>query len=432
MVQTRHSLLAKGIMVLLSLLIMVFIFTYSWFYPPNAPATSSGIMISTSTEASFEMAIGFSTPASNGYVISQFYSSENIDFERVVIPATVTFTQANGDVYEYTNPTSGTINLLADFKPVDLTGDGVTLFRPEMEIKNRSIDYAATTVDHTIEANKQYISFDLYVRSSSASYSISLKEGSYVVGVCEATNKSLEVLATELAADPSSLTVSKSNEGAPSGTYSALVGDSVVRKSGYGNFSEDSVVGATRMAFTQYITSGVSDLGDLLDLLTGTNLNNRSLALSHLNSSSSLLWIPRPDIYLQDDPENVTSWVLHTANDADWYTAHVTDNDSRDFAVGDTYANEAAIHHYYNEAAILTAATNGNYAARFLTKSAVTDIATADDTSIINAISAARDNSSRTYGVCRVNLWVEGTDAEARRAIDGGAFFFGFDLSATS
>ena len=40
---TRHSLMAKGILVLLSLLIMIFVFTYSWYAPENKPIVASGI-----------------------------------------------------------------------------------------------------------------------------------------------------------------------------------------------------------------------------------------------------------------------------------------------------------------------------------------------------------------------------------------------------
>lgn len=433
MKQSGHSLMAKGIMVLLSLLIMVFIFTYSWFLPPDAPVTANGISVSTSADADFQMAIGFSTPATNGYVISQFYDNGKIDFERVVIPETVIFTDHGGTaVFAYTNPVHGTVNLLADFKPIDVTGDGVTLARPMMEYKNQSIDYAATSLDHTIEPNKQYISFDLYVRSASDDYSISLKDGSYVVGVCEAYNtEDLKVLATEIAS--SSPSVSKANEGAVISesvkTYSKLKGSEVTRKSSYGYFSEDTVVGAVRMSFTQYNTTDVTDLAAFFNLLKNTALENSSLVASHLDSAKSLLWIPRPDIYLQANSTN-TGWVLHTAADADWNSATVTDTDPKDFAVSGTYKYEAGIHHYY---AYPTAAkVDESYAARYATKTAITDISAADNTVIIHSISAAEDLEGNVYGVCRVNLWIEGTDAEARRAVDGGAFFFGFDLSATN
>ena len=431
MKQSGHSLMAKAIMVLLSLLILVFIFTYSWFLSEPDPVSANGMQITTESDADFQMAIGFSTPGTNGYVISQFYEGDRIDFERIIVPPSVTFTDENGTrTWTYRNPVSGTVNLLADFKPIDVTGDGVTLSRPEMTYKNRSIDYDATTLDHSIEPNKQYISFDLYVRSEAESFSISLKDGSYVVGVCEASDADLKVLASEYTANPSSLSVSKANEGAVSSSYSKLKGGSVVRKSSYGNFSEDSVVGAVRMSFTQYITTGVTDLYDFFDLLKDTALKNTSLAESNLDSGESLLWIPRSDIYLQDETTTDGTWVLHTAADSDWASATVVDRDDKDFAVTGTYSAEAKIHHYYANAT--TAPTGESYAARYATKTAVTDIAEESDTGIIDAIAAAADNEGFTYGVCRVNLWVEGTDAEARRAVDGGAFFFGFDLSATN
>ena len=437
---SRHSLMAKGILVLLSLLILIFVFTYSWYIPPDYPATASGLSLSTSVDADFQMAIGFSTPETGNYVISKFYDNGKIDFERVEINPTVTLTKPNSLNYVYDNHVSETtyVSLLRDFQPVDLTGDGVTLVRPSMELKNRAIMYRADSVSHDLKANEQYISFDLYVRSTAPTFKITLESGSYVVGVCEASNEDLTQLATELANDPNYLTVSKSNEGAAivssAKTYSALKGGSVKRKSDYGNFSEDSVVGAVRISFTQYLTTGMTDLGTFFDTVSGKALNNVSYALSGLDNSKTKLWIPRTDIYLQENTSDIHGWVLHTAADADWSTTTVTDTDSGDFDVSSlTYAEAARLHYYYDESKITVAAVNDSYAGRYtqVTTNLLTDLETAEDTTIINGVTAAKDYDNYTYGVCRVNLWVDGTDAEARRAIDGGAFFFGFDLSAT-
>ncbi|MBQ9680424.1 MAG: hypothetical protein IJV48_07075 [Ruminococcus sp.] len=47
MKQNRHSLMAKGIMVLLSLLIIVFIITFAWFTPPEEINEAHGVSMKT-------------------------------------------------------------------------------------------------------------------------------------------------------------------------------------------------------------------------------------------------------------------------------------------------------------------------------------------------------------------------------------------------
>lgn len=422
MKQNRHSLAAKGFMVLLSLLVLVFVFTYGWFVSAETPATAYGLSLSTSTTADFEIAIGFTTPESGKYVISEFSSADNgIDFENLKVPATIQIT----DRLTVTNGSSDkTYNLLADFKPVDLTGNGASLVRPEMTSKNRSIDYTATTVNSDITENKQYISFDLIIRSTTSDFEIDLVDGSYVVAGCEVSTESdlKSYLAETTAQGATEHTVEVSQSKIDS-THAKLKGSSVTRKSSYGDFSEDSVVGAVRVAFTEY--ADISTSYTITDDNFFSDLNDQTEG-SYLASSPSLLWIPRSDIYLQDDDEGKsTGWILYTSSDSEWTTNTVT---PEYLTSAVTYEVAASQHYYYDRTKIANAIVNNNYSVRYTSVSAVTDLSSASSTKILEDMITVGDY---TYGKCKVNLWIEGTDAEARRAIDGGSFFFGFDLSAT-
>ena len=418
--QNRHSLMAKGIMVLLSLLVLIFIFTLAWFMDANAPATASGLSINTSTNADFDMAIGFTTPLTgNTYLVSDFTNSTSthIDFEKIKVTKDYQIGQGNGAVtLNQDIAQTGEYSLLSDFKPIDLTGNGADkLYRPEMRSKNIAIDYTASRVDKNITPNRQYISFDLYTRSTKQDFTIHLDKGSYVVGAAEVQN--VEDV-SNITNKPSVTDISPAN----------LKGGNVVRKSTYGDFSEDAVVGAVRVAFTQYTLPAQPTLSDIFSSQTA----------NPLNTNSAHLWIPRSDFYLQDAANGgITGWSMYSSGDSGWSSAAQFNVDEEFGKAMNLYGTQdtrtvtrsqaAAEHWFYDESKISQTDKYARYTQ--VTSNVITDIEDADDTIIINGISNVFDGTYY-YGKCRVNLWIEGCDAEARKAINGGSFFFGFDLSA--
>ena len=440
MKQTRHSLMAKGIMVLLSLLILAFVITFAWFIDPDSPVTASGLSLSTKSDADFQMAIGFSNSDTSGnYYITDFTDSENtkIDFERLHVTKNAKLAN-NVTTYNTTLSTdTATYNLLSDFKPIDLTGDGITLFRPEMTFKNRSINFSAATVDKSIVDNKQFISFDLYIRSTSQAYAIALDSGSYVLAACEVDNtqSNMETLDAQIANGTKVPSVSMKD-------HSKLVNTTVLRPSKYSensskHFSEDCVIGAVRISFAQY--NPVTNLADFVS----TKVTPADAA-TKLDADTRKVWIPRSDIYLQDT-QNADDWTLVTSSDTGvWSSTDVTFQSTDEMNNGRTitYKNAAAEHRYYDESKMFIEdpqnpgqqILNPNIPSRFSTiDGVITDIAQGDDNIIVEAASLSNNDpvfdGTYYYGKCRINLWVEGCDAEARRAIDGGSFVFGFDLS---
>lgn len=404
----RHSLMAKGIMVLLSLLILVFIITYAWFSPPEDENDAHGVSVKTKSGSDFEYAIGFQTSQTGGeYLVTDFTNlgTQELDIENLNVPGHNDY-DSQGQLI---GPTS--YNLIYDYSPIDITGDGVNLVRPNMEYGNWKINTG--TNDYSIaEANTQYISFDLIVRSKNPA-TLSLGPQSYAIGACETVTENDETVAK------------------PDG--SLLTGSGVTRKSDYGNFSRDAIVGAVRVAFIDYTDDGT---------ITADSLT-QSLQNDKLASEASLLWVPRPDLYLNNNSHDsdVTGWSLNTdVADTDTFnlqSAALTDSNYS------TYR-----HQQYN---IFNSRTENNDDVpdnQIITNTgSYVHISSEDDedgcyclndsvalTNLAYTKTVVENNQDVTYyyGKVRVRIWVEGTDTESRRALAGGKFKFNFDLTTNA
>ena len=381
---TRHSLLAKGIMVLLSLLVLIFAFTYSWFVDVNAPVTATGFSVAIdSPNKEFEYAIGFSTSQTGGqYKHTKFTDVVDADLN---LEELYTSDDTNEE-----HP----INLLYDYTPTDLTGNGVTLIRPSMNYGNWSINTASRNYS-IAEENVQYVSFDLIFRTKATNTTIRLDSDSYAKGACET-----------YAGDGSLLTDTASRN----------------KDNKYGAFSTDAVVGAVRVAFLEYVNNGES-----ADTIIGTKMNSYM-------STPKLLWIPRPDLYLNNNP---TGSLLHEKDTEGWAldtnvasnTTYSLDSNSQDNPSYSTY-----IHQYYNVFELgqneTPAITTYNAAvASVLDTSASGNKVTFGTTQDLITLSHINDENHNGepddqyyYGKVRVRIWIEGTDSESRRALAGGKF----------
>lgn len=401
---TRHSLMAKGIMVLLSLLIIAFILTYSW-YAPAGLADASGIYgVGQEAGADFDYAIGFRTSQTGGeYLVTDFTNdvSTALDIEHLHVAGKYVRDDEGEIVYEGGNPKLFDYNLMYDYVPIDITGDGATLIRPSMEYGNWTVNKGAD--DYSIaEANVQYISFDLILRSKNAIH-VYLGPNSYALGASETV---------------------------PDGT--ALIGASVARKSDpYGSFSCDAIVGAVRVAFLGFDTEGLS-----VAQLTNDDLTTGSV--NRLDTEPTVLWVPRPDLYLNNggDDLSTTGWSLETGVTEDdlydlssqaltrptgttgaWYTTYqhqqydifngtkevVTNNE--DYVYIST-KDESTDQYHLNQPVLLTTLGEGS-------------------------LSETVGEDTYYYNKLRVRIWIEGTDTEARRALAKGKFNVNFALTST-
>lgn len=385
----RHSLMAKGIMVLLSLLILIFIITFAWFTPPEERNDAHGISMKTKAGSDFEYAIGFKTSQTFGeYLVTDFTNSENSDWdiEKLKVPGK---TEADG-----TTPIK--YNLLYDYQPIDLTGNGYTLIRPAMDYGNWKIK---SGYDYSIaEANTQYISFDLILRSKAATI-LSLGPNSYAIGASEVEGTAAK----------------------PDG--SKLTGADVERKSDYGSFSRDAIVGAVRVAFL-----GFDDTLTAESYSTGTQDDK-------LNHTPSLLWVPRPDLYLNNNGNDLSTsgWSLNTG-----VTSGQTFN-LQSQAMKDT-AYSTYQHQYYNvfnagyDDTVEVVKDESDYVHISSKDTEDNEYHLNDTVELIPldkpmTVHEGNEDVIYYYGKVRVRIWVDGTDTESRRALSKGKFKFNFDLT---
>ena len=407
---TRHSLMAKGILVLLSLLILIFVFTYSWFIPPDYPATATGLTLTTSADMDFEYAIGFAnSQTGNSYYVSEFKDG-TIDLSAVKAVQnptsdTVTYVQVNGQDFAF--------DVLHDYNPIDITGDGYTLIRPAMTYGNWNINTATDNYSLASEG-EQYIYFDLIFRSQDPC-AIALDKDSYAKGACERTSgggalnvgKNNAQTATEASSGQSVVTTYTDHDTAID----------AYNQSTYGDFSKDAVVGSLRVAFLEYEGDESEDL-TYIDLLTKKLDNN-------LSETPSLLWIPRPDILINGNNET-SGWTLSTGvHSGSTYSHQYYDVFNK---VYDSVEDAMVAHKE------VVTDSRPCVAASQITSSGVIFNDTKEIVSVnvpgeLNALTGEPDYY---YGKVRVRIWIEGTDSEARRAITGGNFRLAFNLTAVA
>ncbi len=367
---TRHSLMAKGIMVLLSLLVLIFAFTYSWFTMNSPPVYASTINASTKQGVEFDVAVGFSTRETQGeYKVSEFAS--NMDFEHVTV-------NENGENKDY--------SLLYDYNPKDVTGDGRKLYIPILQndsVSGKKIINETASNYQEITPNKEYLSFDLIFRSEAQNCRVYLGDEAYVLADCE----------------------TEPGDGSLTTDYTSA------QAAKYGAFSPDAVVGAVRVAFVGYQNP---------ENLTYSDIYSDIADDSHLNTVPSLVWLPRPDVCLYQGPAKTDPMTLLT--DVPNLTAdedHKVTYDSHSFI--DTYT-----HRYWDIGV-------GGTKSYVYDSGTVTDPAKASSKPFATLSTPHLNESTgktEYYGKARVNIWIEGTDDEARRAIAGGKFYIQLDLSA--
>ena len=402
---TRHSLMAKGILVLLSLLVLIFAITYSW-YTDKPKVSASGISAGVEAKGDFEYAIGFSTSQTGG-------NYKHTDFTNEVI------NDLNlEELYASDDPNhTQKINLLYDYTPIDITGDGVNLVRPAMNYGNWDINQASDNFS-TAEENVQYVSFDLILRTRVAGTVVKLDSGSFAKGACETYSGDGKLL-TDTA------------------SYNSKISESPVKYK-YGNFSRDAIVGAVRVAFLNY--------SDANDSLTADDIVGHELTA--YEPTPALLWIPRPDLFLnngavdtsvqeRDKDINTEGWSLNTnvtgtvvlnskaLQDSQYSTyQHYYYNIFEPRTIGED-ANPKGITVY--DAAI-PSNLNTSATGHKVTFGQQVDLLSL--TYIYDTNNDGLPDDDYYYGKVRVRIWLEGTDSEARRALAGGSFSIGFNITA--
>ncbi len=374
------SYLIKAIMLLLALIVMAIVASLAWLIPGGVAAKASGLSISAESTVDFDVAIGFSTTQTdNKYVVSEFSKKFKLTELPVLIEGKDT-EDTNDDVYEH-------YDVFYDFSPLDVTGDGVTLVRPKLMDKNSVIDPQSTSTS-VVDPNQDYISFDMLVRANKEC-TLYLDSGSQAYGKSETTNNNTGSLFT---------TYNNVDNASSNAIYSSCDATDIEKP-----FSADAIVGALRAAFINYPTYSTEEQ----EFASGT--------------TPDALWIPRSDIRFFHDEANRKYYLYGNINSsedpmAEYYLKGVNN------VLMNTYS-----HYYYS----YERDVNNNIIGYTRFDDAITiHQLNKDDIPICEVNERIDGDAQYFYGKVHVNIWLEGCDSEARRALRGGEFVINFDIKS--
>lgn len=244
-----------------------------------------------------------------------------------------------------------TTNVLDTMKFVEVTGDGNSFNVPQLTQKanyalvNTNGQWTAAT------ANKDYLSFDVYLRSK----------------------------------DPLDVYFGSESKAAP--TSETFTGASSGNKSGYGDFSKDCIVGALRVA-----------------------------AFDNSNTKK-FVWITNPEFHLNNAIASDTFSMTTNA------TASTNTDGSATFAEGSNYYWNNSFTHYYYASSSATSPTKMAAANVIAGSSNIPNSVTAVPAGTQTLLAQMTTKTGDYYtGHAKFNVWIEGCDTEARRALVNGTF----------
>lgn len=247
-----------------------------------------------------------------------------------------------------TEYTTGNITLnktnypfLENLQLTEITGDGTSFKKPALYQTGGQahVDTKADWSDPT--ANLHYLSFDLYIRSKSQ-YNISIGKKSTIKP------------------DAPQLTTQD--------------GTGIKNKSKYGNFSRDSVVGAVRFSVVDYKQDP---------------------------PSKKLLWLPAPNILLEQTNDEYTLSDNKTSGDS---YSHVYYNSNKERNTFSSTADDSAF--VVNNSVFV----GGKFTYEL------------GKNQNIARLKKSSENDQFYSAMVTCNMWIEGEDAEARLALVNGKF----------
>ncbi len=354
----------KMSMLLLSLVVMVFVGSLAWFNNDNTSIADGISVQSQSGKPEFKIAIGFNTTETNGrYLVSDF--SRHFSLKDIAI-------EENGVIKNY--------NIFKSFKPVDLTGDGVSLYRPTLKNMNKEIDHEGA--GQLGVPNQDYIAFDLFFQSSSKC-KIYLDNNTRVLGNVESQ------------------------------------GGTLVNPNDPTDFSPDAIVGAMRVSFTDYSIDNNHNILDNYKLVNNMDSTLITSEQSFARSAPNALWIPRSDVRFDDTDPNRKVLYTGISNALSANAFYVSDNQEMNTFKHTYFAfdeNRSPVGYQEPDSYITSTITGLNQ----------------DDISLCEVIHEGVDpkdgNKKCYYGKVHVKIWIEGCDSEARRAMNSGQFIIDFEI----
>ena len=300
----------------------------------------------------------------------------------------------------------------------DCTGDGLLLIVPDFNI---TVDYESvrkTTgkdVNLTTEARAarsqqdswkekklhpndeapeyDYIQLEFYVRSKNPD--LRLSENCQLLAKTEADNNNASVFTTPA-------------EGS-------------AKRSAYGNFNVDALVGAMRVSL---IAEACNNVTQTWIPLSGNNyrLGTTNALQDRSSPVKQLLWVPRPDVQLNipDTQGDISTWSLSQRQQSAWASDTNTYYQNR---------NDHSGVELVNDSNATTKISSGGYNGSPCLGSNVNISDFSSQTgferqTVQLPVEAGNNDNKADYYVTKytMKIWIEGSDFEARRAMDGGEF----------
>ena len=369
MKRQNTSLIMKAIILLLALIIMVFTGSLAWFSHIRT-VTADGVSVKTKTTQDFKMAVGFKNnqtegKGDDGYVVSEF--TKHFELANVEIK--------DGNISTF-------YNVFENRHPVDLTGDGITLVRPVLTSDNSSIETGEPHPEYVGVANEHYIAYDLFFQSSEECQ-IVLDKKTKVLGLVEQQGGN-------------------------------LVGDD-------STISSDAIVGALRVAFTDYSVDNDGNQNMNYNLINSDDTLRKTNDLDadgkyifdNPRTAPNALWIPRADIRFDDSDKPI----LYTGitNEMSEHASYTVDGENMNTFRHTFYVYDDDQSGYKEYDDRITSTITG---------------LEEENVVICNVTHEGKDSEGNKcyYGKVHVKIWIEGCDSEARRVMNSGQFIIDMEL----
>ena len=386
-VENRRLMFTKNLIMMLVMLVIIFLAVFAW-YSVRKNVTATGITVTASLPDEVEIAI-----EDENHVIGNYVTEKgNTSFKAGVWTDKVMF---NGPFQFSEDVTSDGANfLIPAFNTTENNDDAEKAARQDGKIVNINgipTTGLKTNLDKLEEGETpKYVSIPFYLRSRNSK--ITVKPSAYLAMAAENT------------------------QGAE------ITGANSVRKSSYGDFTSDALVAAMR----------VSIVGNPI-----TSINAENKATTDGTSACKFIWVPRPDLkltlpetYLNLQSEDTTNWTLTqglsdpsgSTYRHDFYKEKIVDGstvgvtkESMDVIVNNKYVGDDNLDK--NDVIV----SNPTQKKQLANGSVPTMGSTCNITNFGEGYNVT-EIDGYYYFKYNLNLWIEGTDSEARRAMDTGQF----------
>lgn len=380
-VKNRRLLFAKNSILMLVMLVVIFLAIFAW-YGIRKQVGATGISVEAAKPGDVQIAV----PNSSDKLPTDGDFKNSIDFKNETNYFMDFIKDVTSDGHQFVVPTFDTTD------PDSTATNGKTVLMAGDWTEGLSSRAALISPDESDDNKYNYISLDFYLRSSSPR--ISLSSESYLQAYSEQQTGT--------------------NAKISSGTFNK--GTNIP-------FSADAIVGAMRVSLEK---SAVTFSG-------GEEEDNTSLR------ERTLLWLPRPDIHVNTASDE-SNWSLNYVKPTD---ALASTTYRHTFYEGDyvpnTTVKRGLIEHTYYDSGATPSLSSGAASPDFfkvtkIPSSEYNSIGTAGYTpkfgqtvqiaSDADALTPATTNYSKSWYIyrMRLNVWIEGADAEARRAMNNGKF----------